>query len=68
MTSQYVKDHCLPRVKITLLAPVAGSIVVIWVTLGLFINAGNSAVSQTLPGLRFEPMTARTDPDAPAAY
>lgn len=39
--------------------PVSGSIVVIFVTLGLLFRRGNSTFSHLLPGLNSEPMTAR---------
>ena len=44
------------------------SIVVIFVTLGLFLRRGSSIFSHILPGLNSEPMTALISPDTCSPY
>lgn len=52
----------------TVSTKVTGSIIVIFVTLGLAIRLGNSTFSQMFPGLKLFPTTAQTSPDTCCAY
>ena len=51
------------REKTTVSTSVLGSIVIILVTFGLFINLGNSTFFHVFPALKSAPTTAYTSPD-----